>query len=415
MTRGRNDKKNNQKDISEQIFDLVMNSVDSMDFSDLSRQIRDTVNDTREEFVRQLNSIQSGYRNGKNSSRKPVSPDRQTSYGQRYRKHPGTEIVVPEKKLPGTYSGPAQIAAGGTGLAIFGSLSLGFGLSGIGLILAGSTLAAATIIAESIFLPLTLISGLLFGRGILSRNRVKRIKNYINHWKDRSFIMLSDLSEKSGQSLKQIRQDINYLLDNRFLPGARMDQEQTCLLLTDEAISQYEAAKESQRLREAEELRRQEEAARWAGASEEEKDMFSFISQAEGALTDIAGYRQTLASGLMDEKLDRLELVLTRIFVCVKDHPEKLRLTRRLMNYYIPSVMKLLSVYQDLEKQPIQGENIQKTRGEIESSLDTLNDALETMFDELFQEEALDVSADIQVLKTMLTQDGWAPSPMKPE
>ena len=44
---------------------------------------------------------------------------------------------------------------------------------------------------------------------------------------------------------------------------------------------------------------------------------------------------------------------------------------------------------------------------EIEASTDTFNEALTTMFDELFQEDALNISADIQVLRVMLARDGW--------
>lgn len=422
MGKDRN-RNNNNKDFSEQIFDLVMDSVNQMDFSGLSEQIRDTVNDAKDEFLRQLGSFQGEYKNGSPGraggkfQNNPTINDSQHAQTkkQRYRKNPSGEIDVSGKMLPGTWSGPVQIAAGGTGLVLFGGLSLGFGLAGAAFGAAIGSIAATTIVMEGLFLPLTGLSGFLLGKGIFTRNRARRIREYIDNWKDRSYIMLSDLAEKSGQSLGQVRKDIDYLLDKSLLPGARMDQEQTCLLLTDEAIAQYEAAKESQRIREEEERRKQDEAEQWAAASQEEKDMHSFISQAEKAMKDISHFRQSVSSDVMEAKLDRLELVLTRIFVCVKDHPEKLRLTRRLMNYYLPSVMKLLTVYEDLEKQPIQGENIIRTRAEIESSLDTLNDALETMFDELFQEEALDVSADIQVLKTMLIQDGFSPSFMQEE
>ena len=68
--------------------------------------------------------------------------------------------------------------------------------------------------------------------------------------------------------------------------------------------------------------------------------------------------------------------------------------------------MKLLNVYGDMERQPIQGENIQKSRKEIEESLDTINQALEKLFDEMFQDVAMDISSDIQVLEVMLKQDG---------
>ena len=63
-------------------------------------------------------------------------------------------------------------------------------------------------------------------------------------------------------------------------------------------------------------------------------------------------------------------------------------------------------VYEDMEKQPNQGENIQKSKREIEESLDTINQALEKLFDEMFQNVAMDISSDIQVLEVMLKQDG---------
>ena len=78
----------------------------------------------------------------------------------------------------------------------------------------------------------------------------------------------------------------------------------------------------------------------------------------------------------------------------------------RLFKYYFPSVLKLLKVYEDVEKQPVQGENIRKTKKEIEDSLDTMNQALEKLFDEMFQNVAMDISSDIQVLEVMLKQDG---------
>ena len=76
------------------------------------------------------------------------------------------------------------------------------------------------------------------------------------------------------------------------------------------------------------------------------------------------------------------------------------------IKYYFPSVLKLLKVYEDVEKQPVQGENIRKTKKEIEDSLDTMNQALEKLFDEMFQNVAMDISSDIQVLEVMLKQDG---------
>ena len=116
----------------------------------------------------------------------------------------------------------------------------------------------------------------------------------------------------------------------------------------------------------------------------------------------------------MQPKLDELELILSRIVVCIRENPEKSRQMDRLTDYYLPSVMKLLRVYQELEKQPIQGENIQKTKKEIEDSLDMINQALKTMFDDMFQDVAMDISSDIRVLEMMLAKDGWTEQTFSP-
>ena len=149
--------------------------------------------------------------------------------------------------------------------------------------------------------------------------------------------------------------------------------------------------------------RRQE----WEELVNEEDELYEFLKQSEEYQTLLSDYTSRIYSQAVREKLRKMSRVLGQIFTCVKDHPDQVRLTRRLMHYYIPSVMKMLETYDDLEKQPIQGENIRKTRTEIEDALDTVNSALITMFDELFQDIALDVSSDIHVMNTILERDGW--------
>ena len=68
--------------------------------------------------------------------------------------------------------------------------------------------------------------------------------------------------------------------------------------------------------------------------------------------------------------------------------------------------MKLLEAYEELDTQPVQGENILSSKREIEKTLDTLNQAFERLLDDMFQDTAWDVSSDISVLNSMLAQEG---------
>ena len=61
---------------------------------------------------------------------------------------------------------------------------------------------------------------------------------------------------------------------------------------------------------------------------------------------------------------------------------------KRMMNYYLPTTIKLLEAYKELDAQPVQGENILSSKKEIEKTLDTLNVAVEKLLDDLFQDTA---------------------------
>lgn len=54
----------------------------------------------------------------------------------------------------------------------------------------------------------------------------------------------------------------------------------------------------------------------------------------------------------------------------------------------------------------MQGENIRKARLDIDQALTTIHTAFANLLDQLFQDEALDVSADITVLATLMAQEG---------
>ena len=108
----------------------------------------------------------------------------------------------------------------------------------------------------------------------------------------------------------------------------------------------------------------------------------------------------------MSEKLYRLESTVDRIIEQVRQNPESASELSKLISYYLPTTVKLLKAYTELDKQTVNGENIVKTKKEIEDALDTINDAFERLLDSLFENMAWDVSSDISVMETMFAQDG---------
>ena len=125
----------------------------------------------------------------------------------------------------------------------------------------------------------------------------------------------------------------------------------------------------------------------------------AFIAQIRKCNDDIPGEE-------ISQKISRIELLVQRIFDRARTHPEVIPDLQKLMDYYLPMTVKLLSAYADMDAQPFQGETMENAKREIEATLDTLNAAFEKLLDDLFEDTALDVSSDISVLNTPLAQEG---------
>lgn len=314
------------------------------------------------------------------------------------------------KRNPGLYSGPAEIAVGAAGLGVFGGAGLGFG---IGAVLGAATVGIPAVLGTAATLvPLTIISALLLGKGIFSSRRARRVKEYSRIWTGKQYMMIEDIEDKVRWDKKRILKDIHFLTQRDLIIGAELDERETCLMLTDESKRQYKDAMHAKKLREQEEEKKRELEEAMENADPQEREVYRIKKEGEQCLKQLADSKLQIQSAEIKEKISQMEVRAARIFVSAAEHPESIFQTDKWFKYYFPSVMKLLNVYKDMEKQPVQGENIKKTRREIEESLDTMNVALEKLFDEMFQNVAMDISSDIQVLEAMLKQDGLTESEM---
>ena len=110
----------------------------------------------------------------------------------------------------------------------------------------------------------------------------------------------------------------------------------------------------------------------------------------------------------MSDRIARLEAVTAKIFAQAESDPEKLPQMRKFLDYYLPTSLKLLEAYAEMEAQGIEGQNISESKRRIEQTMGTLVTAFENQLDKLFQSDALDLSADIDVMEKMLQADGLA-------
>lgn len=199
--------------------------------------------------------------------------------------------------------------------------------------------------------------------------------------------MLADLTRQTKKkALKKLRSYIHKGWLNAWL-----DDETETLYLTAE---DYRAAKEAATAAAAQPQPENEETGD-APLNLDTARRFAAVLEKEQQLMQDAQAREELAA---------MHKTTTAICDWLEAHPESQPKTRRFAEYYIPTTLKLLHTYNDVQGQ--QGENAETIRRDIAGILHTLNQAYENLYNNLLSDVAMDISSEIAALQGMLANDG---------
>lgn len=284
------------------------------------------------------------------------------------------------------------------------------------LIFAVSVAALLDLYTRYFFLLAGLLSSLLVlfgwmtGKGISLLRRTSRLKKYLKAIGKGQFCPIDLLVEAVDKDKDFVVKDLQKMIRKNMLPDAHIDDEKTCLILNEEVYDQYryvkKQAQQRQEQEEAAKRQREEERRREDDILEKNPELAAVIKQGREMLAQIRKENDLIEGEEVSEKIFRLERVVEQIFLQVQQYPQNLPDLRRMMNYYLPITLKLLDTYEQFDHQSIQSENIKQTKVQIEQTLDTINEAFENLYNNLFSDKVIDINSDISVLETMLKQEG---------
>lgn len=240
---------------------------------------------------------------------------------------------------------------------------------------------------------------------------VGRFRNYVKVLGTREYCNTEELAKKTGRTVKAVVKDLKKMIRKGWFLQGHLDDKGTCLMVSNEAYAQYTALMERMSKEKAD-----KEAAEERQRQEYEKlspEVQNIVKAGNDYVRKIREANDVIPGEEISAKISRMEMLVDRIFDRVEENPDSVDDIRKLMEYYLPTTIKLLEAYEELDAQPIQGENILSSKREIEKTLDTLNIAFEKLLDDLFQDTAWDVSTDISVLNTMLAQEGLTEDGLK--
>jgi len=385
------------ENIDAKIEGIVQNATDSKNYEKLNQKINDMVNSS-------ANAFEKGYARAEEVVSAHAEKFKASSEGQKEKVKNHTEEFKKASQLSKKDLFARKDGSGGTALMVVGIVFASITFLGIFALLVLSSLPIAggvlAIINRFVLIPVFIIFIIMIIGGSTMKGRGDRFKKYIQVLNGKMHAEVNDLAHVVNKTEKFVRKDLKNMIKSNWFKQGRLTGDQKTLIVCQGAYEEYQVSQK----RTFEDQLRQEQIQRMH--EQLPVQAREIIRRGDDLIKEVYENKVAISEYEMTIKLSHLESVLKKIFKRVEKHPEVVPQMRKMMDYYLPTTVKLLKAYVQLDKQAIQGVNILSAKTEIEESLDTLISAYEKLLDDLFEDIMLDVSTDISVLNTMLAQDG---------
>ncbi len=253
------------------------------------------------------------------------------------------------------------------------------------------------------------IAGLIGADSIKKREtRLQRIRAIIGNKKS---VNLTKLATASKVDIKRIRKDVQRMIDKgEFGEAAYIDLGTNNFMRDPDAEpdspEQFDYKTVYGDLFKDKDKDKKSDSSETGESKDEKKEKTSDKDNFDSIISEIRRLNDEIEDPAVSDRIYKIEAHTKNIFSYVTEHPEAMPQIRTFMNYYLPTTLKLLESYSRIERMGVAGENMQKSKDNIEKTLDLLVVGFEQQIDKLFKNEFIDISSDISVLEQMMQKDG---------
>ena len=383
------------------INDVIQKAIDSGNYNSLGRDINNIIRDASHTFEDALNR---GLREARNKTVKvnlggnTVEVDK--NYQDRISRPTNKNAMVPAgTKL---YVSDNQLFGKGMANSIFGGIAtFGTAIATLGAASHGSLMGTAVCAGLLGLSWLWLMTGV---NTLKDRLVFKNYQKILNLSDNKSYAKIEDLMQETGESKDKTLKRLRKMIRNGWFKEGHIDKSETTFISTNETYALYQKTQldYEERLK----IDRELSANKPANEQNISAEVKETLEQGKKYLAQISRLNDRIPGVDVSNKIYKIEDITGRILSRVEEHPSSVDDIKQLMKYYLPMTIKLLTVYAEMDEQPVKVENIDKSKKEIENVLDSLNDAFSKLLDDLYKDTAWDISSDVSVLNAMLKREG---------
>ena len=129
-----------------------------------------------------------------------------------------------------------------------------------------------------------------------------------------------------------------------------------------------------------------------------------FIEDGTKSLNNIIELNKKIDNPELNKDVSDLVQTSDRILDYVYEHEQAASSLRKLIYYYLPTVEKLLTRYDEIEESNVS--NVVESRKKIEDIIKTTSTAFSNQLEQLYDTDTLDINSEVKVLEQIYVKEG---------
>lgn len=242
-------------------------------------------------------------------------------------------------------------------------------------------------------LPALVISFYINYRVKKDKNQIIRFRKYNREIGNNTVIPTADLAAITAKPIDFTINDLLNMIEKDYYRQARIVENGELFILDSNTYKLYK----EEMLRDPKERYKELEEKESNALVEE------YLSRAKRDVTALTEMTPKLREP-MKAKISEFLQIVGKIFELLKENPNTAKDLDKVINFYLPTTVKLMDNYIDLSEKPT--DSVKSSLKSMEQTMDLVNDGFMKMLDNIYQEKIMDLSSDMSVLKSMLRQEG---------
>lgn len=242
-------------------------------------------------------------------------------------------------------------------------------------------------------IPALVISFYLNYRVKKDKDQIIRFRKYNREIGNNTVIPTADLAAITAKPIDFTINDLLNMIEKDYYRQARIVENGELFILDSNTYKLYK----EEMLRDPKERYKELEEKESNALVEE------YLSRAKRDVTALTEMTPKLREP-MKAKISEFLQIVGKIFELLKENPNTAKDLDKVINFYLPTTVKLMDNYIDLSEKPT--DSVKSSLKSMEQTMDLVNDGFMKMLDNIYQEKIMDLSSDMSVLKSMLRQEG---------